>query len=137
MKVSGKIKPAEYTMFLEAWSCLAMARLMLVFRPFKKILPFLRSGEKNVEINVNSEILQQIKLSIARACVRSPWRTRCFEQALAAKMMLNRRKISSTIFFGVKKENTEELAAHAWVKSGEFIVTGWQKVKEYTVVGSF
>jgi len=136
LKPLMKIQPGEYLMFMEAWFFLALARLMLMWRPFKKILPLLQSGTKEAG-GTDSEILQDIKLSIARACIRSPWRTKCFEQALTAKMMLNRRGVASTTYFGVKKDGRGVLAAHAWLKSGEFVVTGWQRIKEYTVVGEF
>lgn len=126
----------EYLLFLEAWYFLAKARLMLVFQPFKKIIPTLRNSTKKNQGSVQQ--LEQIQLSIARACVRSPWRTKCFEQALAAKMMLKRRDIESTIFFGVRKaDDGKNIHAHAWLKSGDIIITGWQKVDTYTVVGVF
>lgn len=83
-------------------------------------------------------ILEQIQMSIARACARSPWRTKCFEQALTAKMMTRRRGLESVTYFGVKKsEDSEKIDAHAWVKSGEFVITGWQKTDDYTVVAVF
>jgi hypothetical protein len=126
-------------MFAEAWFLLAVARLMLLFVPFKKLVPVMQYKRvKTYPPGQEQLILHGIQAAIARACVRSPWRTKCFEQALAAKMMTGRRGIDSIIFFGVAKGGEgEKLQAHAWVKCESFIVTGWAGVDKYTVVGTF
>ena len=127
----------DFIFFTEAWCFLGAARLMLLFRPFKKLLPIL-SKKQGQHTIADEETLQLIKLSIARAGIRSPWRTKCFEQALAAKMMLNRRGIKSTVYFGVMKgKDGDHLQAHAWVKVGEFVITGWKGIEQYSVVGIF
>jgi len=119
--------------FTEAWICLGIARMMLVFRPFNKILPVLKSDATSYKI-AGIETLQLIKLSIARAAVRSPWRTKCFEQALAARMMLKRRGLATVTYFGVLKNSNGSIEAHAWLECGAFVVTGWKKKDEYTVI---
>lgn len=140
--IFGAMKQApvkDIFMFAEAWCLLALARLMLLFMPLKKLVPVMRY--KRIKTHPPEQeklILQRIQLAVARACVRSPWRTKCFEQALAAKLMTARRGINSTIFFGVAKTGGDEkLQAHAWVKCGSFIVTGWTGIDKYTVVGTF
>lgn len=126
-------------LFAEAWLLLAIARCMLVFLPFKKIVPVLGKleGKGVADQKDNSNFLFQIKLAIARACRYSPWRTKCFEQALAAKMMLKRRSFISTIFFGVYKDADNKLNAHAWLQTGEQIITGGGNLERYTVLSSF
>jgi hypothetical protein len=125
----------DYRFFVEAWLLLAYSRLLLLFRPFNKILPVLKN---DVAPNKDAEIalLMQIQLAIARAAKKSPWRTKCFEQALAGRMMLKRRGFATTTYFGVLK-NSDSLEAHAWLKCGEFVVTGWKKINDYTIVGAF
>lgn len=93
---------------------------------------------KKLENNGDMLFLQRMQLAIMRACKRSPWRTMCFEQALAAKMMLNRRGIQAKTYFGVKKDTPDDrLQAHAWVECGAMIVTGWQRVGSYEVLAVF
>jgi len=131
-----RISLKEVGLFAEAWICLAIARLMLVFMPFKRIVPFLK--RKKANRRADHVRLGMIQLAIARACVRSPWRTKCFEQALAAKMMLNRRGIESTVSFGLRKASAgDAIEAHAWLQSGDFVVTGWQQVNTYDVIAVF
>jgi len=138
MKANRSLK--DYFLFAEAWLLLAVARLMLVFLPFKKIMPLLGKRDSNTtsEPQNHNSTLSAIKLAIMRACGYSPWRTKCFEQALAAKMMLKRRGFISTVFFGVYKDNdSSKLNAHAWLQCGEQVLTGGNNLERYTVLSSF
>ena len=129
----------DYLFFGEAWLFLAIARLMLVFLPFKKIVPVL--GTRGSALEPESEnaeaILANIKLAVQRGCRYSPWRTKCFEQALAANMMLKRRNFVSIVFFGVYKEDGNKLNAHAWLQSCGQVITGGGNLEKYTVLSSF
>lgn len=126
----------DYTLFAEAWVFLLRARWMLLFRPFSKIVPVMRNTVSECRSG-DEALLFQVRLAIARASIRSPWRTKCFEQALAARMMLSRRGVATQTFFGVLKNDSNALEAHAWLKSGDFVVTGWRRMDQYTVVGVF
>lgn len=126
----------DYMFFAEAWLSLARARWMLLFRPFNKIMPLIKN-DREFTNEAGIELLGLIQLSIARASVRSPWRTKCFEQALAARMMLMRRGIAATIYFGVLKKPDNKMEAHAWLKCRDIVVTGWKKMDSYTVVAQF
>src|ERR1700710_2095079 len=89
-----------YLLFAEAWIFLAMARFMLLFFQFKKIIPVLGAANtpNRVQPAFDNRIFPLISLSVKRACKYSPWRTKCFEQAIAAKLMLKRRHAICTIF---------------------------------------
>lgn len=132
-------KFTDYLLFAEAWLLLAIARLMLVFLPFKKIIPVLGNiqGKDEQSYRANDSKLLSVKLSIERGGRYSPWRTRCFEQALAAKMMLKRRRFVSTVFFGVCKDGDNKLNAHAWLQSCGQIITGGGNLEKFTVLSSF
>lgn len=79
-----------------------------------------------------------IGLAVTRASRYSPWRAKCFEQALAALLMLRRRRLQCIIYFGVdKKNNNGELIAHAWLSSNGQIITGGKHTHQYTIVGKF
>jgi hypothetical protein len=138
MKASRSLK--DYFLFAEAWLLLAVARLMLVFLPFRKIMPLLGKPGSNTTFEPQNDnlTLSAIKLAIMRGCGYSPWRTKCFEQALAAKMMLKRRGFISTVSFGVYKDNdSNKLNAHAWLQCGQQVLTGGNNLERYTVLSSF
>jgi hypothetical protein len=137
-----KIAIGSIRMFVEAWLWLAVARTMLILLPFRKLTPIL--GEKIVHpcsaehIPMHHDRLYNIGKSILRAGSWSPWRTKCFEQALAAKFMLKYRRMASTVFFGVsKRKKNGRLYAHAWLESGGLTVTGDKHLEQFTVIACF
>ncbi len=149
MKLKDILKyPArEYLFFAEAWLLLAISRSLILFRPFRKLLPLLGKQVSQPEADqaasepvAPEELLKMIQISILRAARRSPWRTMCFEQALTARMMLRRRHLKSVIFFGVNinpDETDKKMTAHAWLICSGFTVTGGKKNDMFTVVGRF
>jgi hypothetical protein len=73
-----------------------------------------------------------------RACGRrAPWRAVCFQQGLTAQIMLRRRGVESTLYFGVALEKTEGLSAHVWVKAGERDVVGCEEASGYAALVAF
>jgi hypothetical protein len=137
----------EYLLFLEAWCFLAVARILIFWIPFRKLLPLLgrQVSQEEAEtaasaLTSSNELLEQIRISLLRACRRSPWRTKCFEQALSVRMMLRRRKIKSVIYFGVRMNQPdpkEKMIAHAWLKCSGVVETGGKNNEMFTVVGRF
>ena len=111
--------------------------------PFKKIAPFIGKLLTTAEINPDhTETIKDVfplQKAIARGCRYSFWKTKCFEQALAAKMMLKRRGLPFVLYFGVlKDEKTVKINAHAWVSySGTIICGNMPNLKSYTIVSRF
>jgi hypothetical protein len=56
---------------------------------------------------------------------------------LAATWMLQRRDISSTLYFGLAKDSNRGVKAHAWVRSGARILTGAEGHEDFEVVATF
>jgi hypothetical protein len=57
-------------------------------------------------------------------------------QAIAAKLMLKRRGIPSTLHLGVAKEDNRFMA-HAWLRSGSIILTGGAGRERFTIISTF
>lgn len=124
-------------LFAEAWVYLGIARVMLVFMPFRKIAPMLGESIYADTASLPSSLRpHRIRAAISRAASCAPWRTKCFEQALAGKLMLRYRRMSGVIFFGVNKAGAE-LKAHAWLESEGVIITGAKGIEQYTVIARF
>lgn len=135
-----KVSFKEYLLLIEAWFFLALARAILIVMPFKRIAPLLGKVNNDVPLSPPHEkdvILHQIKISILRGSRFSPWRTKCFEQAIAGKAMLRMRHIRSLLYLGAYKDPANQLKAHAWLIAGDIVVTGGPKVEQYTVVSWF
>jgi hypothetical protein len=119
----------------EALAFLALARIAVVALPFRVLEP--RLGVRRAETPATERldpVSRRVAWAIAVAARRTPWRSACLEQAIAAKAMLRRRGIASTLYLGVAKD---PFVAHAWLRVGAMNVTGGQDIGRYAVVASF
>jgi hypothetical protein len=144
LKKFWQVPRREKVLFCEAVYRLLMARLAILIFPFRKIAP--RLGEHMKETPRQEQphytrTLVQIRQAMRRAGKYTPWESACLAQSIAGKMMLNRRNIPSTLYLGVAKEKKEKrkLKAHAWLRSGNIILTGQKGVNlsAFTVVSMF
>ena len=97
-------------------------------------------GLVNVETihnDVNNNFSNQIEKAIQRASHYSIHSSKCYDQALAGKLMCKWRKLPSTIYFGLSKNEKDNLIAHAWLRVGNRIITGKRGHEQYTVVASY
>jgi hypothetical protein len=118
---------------LEALFFLTLAKLGVKLLPFKQLAKLIGSKAEGY-INQDLEIKKLDQLRLVRQMIGVAsrnvfWSSVCLDQAIAAKWMLNRRKIKSRLHFGVlkdKQENENILKAHAWlIVNKDFLVTGW------------
>lgn len=128
-------------LFTDLFASLAIARLFILFVPFKHIASFMESNHNIKQTqakNPNETLLKTVSGYTRKISKMTPWGYNCFAKALATKFFLNRKKIPSTIYFGVcHKGKQNKFKAHAWLKCGEIIITGAQNHEHYTVMKSF
>ncbi|MEY4571811.1 MAG: hypothetical protein RLZ10_1022 [Bacteroidota bacterium] len=126
-----------YLVFIEAWILLHVSKAIILFFPFKKIAAKL--GVSQVETPkdpIAGYQLSLVEISLKRAVKYTVHNSKCYDQALAAKFMLNRQQLPSTLYFGLSKEDNQ-LSAHAWVRCGDTIVIGKRGFEKYTPVAWF
>lgn len=133
---------AERLLLLEAIAMLGAARLLILTIPFRWLAVSL--GKTMTESGPHQEpcALRQacmIGQAIRSAAGNTPWESVCLPQAVAGQWMLKRRGIGATLYLGVTKadDRPENLAAHAWLRCGDQIVTGAAGHRLFTVVASF
>jgi hypothetical protein len=129
---------AHRRLLIEAIARLAVARIAVAFVPFRFIARRLgvAEGEPSLQPVDDPSKLREISWAIQTVSRRAPWRCKCLEQGVAAKMMLRRRGLPSTLYLGVARRDAE-LEAHAWLRSGTFIVTGGGDLTRFAVVSTF
>jgi hypothetical protein len=133
----------EWRLLVEAGLCLVVVRLALWFVPFRRLAS--RFGNTmEVSPTDETEVQRVAMLPIGWAVQvlgeRLPWMSQCLVQALAATWMLQRRRIPSTLYFGIAKDSSgqlKDLLAHAWVRSGTQVLTGARGRDGFTVVATF
>ena len=144
----------ERRLFIEALFWCGLARLVILLLPFRiyarlmgKPHAELKEKDESSETNKTLEAatrssLEEIGRAVRRAGRHAPWKTRksrktrCLVEAIAAKRMLKRRKINCRIYLGVAREN-DRMIAHAWLQSGNIILTGNKNLNTFTVVSIF
>ncbi|HEY2483291.1 MAG TPA: lasso peptide biosynthesis B2 protein [Caulobacteraceae bacterium] len=122
---------------VEAFTLLALSSAAIRVLPFTPIgrLASMRLGRPRAKLDpgVSARVAWAV-----RACGRrAPWRAVCFQQGLAAQIMLRRRGVDSTLYFGAAHEKTEGLTAHVWVKAGERDVVGCEEAAGFAVLATF
>ena len=126
-------------LLLEAVGWLGIAGLVLALLPFRYV-GFLAARPINRpepprQARVNK--VQRIRWAIISAAARVPWRALCFEQGLAAQLMLRRRGISSVLYYGAAQDDGRGLYAHVWVRDGEVNVIGGEIADRFAILAAF
>jgi Transglutaminase-like superfamily len=129
----------ERLLLSEALTCLGLARSAVLLLPSRWLIPLLgqqRHETPATDTPVRRSTLQAVGRAVAAASRHTPWESACLVQAIAAKLMLKRRGIPSTLYLGVTKEDNR-LTAHAWLRSGPFVLTGGTGRQRFTVISTF
>jgi hypothetical protein len=119
-------------MLLHAIVWLAMARIMLIVMPFKKLAASLSGKQTSAKGDPDPELLERISFAVRAAAGNVPWRSDCFPRTIAARMILRHYGYTSTIHLGAERAEAGALAGHAWLTSGDTVVTGGEELDRYT-----
>lgn len=129
--------------YLPVWILLGLSRLAIITLRFRvlvrilgepAVLPFRRPSLSSAE----RQRANEIGLVIRSASCRTPWKSNCFTQAVAARVMLGLFGLPWVVIFGVQRSRTNGARlAHAWVSSGAVRVTGGHGQQRYAFSGAF
>ena len=125
--------------FLYAYFYTGVFRMYILFVPFNKLRKRMGKHKKESaekETRDVYKIASHISWVVTLISSKTPWESKCLVQALTAQRMLKSKGISTTIYLGVRKEGNE-MKAHAWLRCGEYYVTGGAIREQYTVVAKF
>jgi hypothetical protein len=128
----------DYFFFIEAWCLLHLAKLVILIVPFKKIAS--RMGKLQVESTHDLKSMEaptKIEHAIRRSSRYTLHNSKCYDQALTAKALLSQIGLPATIYFGLAKESSNQLSAHAWVRCGNKIITGKAGMERFTIIACF
>ncbi len=127
------------SLLLESYYYLGKARLAKSV-PFSKVAPTLgiQMDETDYEIKeLHRKTLRMISHAIHLVSKYTLWESQCLVKAMAAMSMLEKRGIESTLYLGTAKEESGEMIAHAWLRSGPYYITGAEGMERFTVVAKF
>jgi hypothetical protein len=129
-----KLSGADKWMLLHAVIWLALARLMLLVMPFRRLAMKLSGGRESLAEEPDLALLERIGFAVRTAAANVPWRSDCFPQSIAGWMLLKHHGYRSTICLGVERKGEAELLGHAWLTCGEFVVTGGEDLDRYAEI---
>jgi len=139
IKKYNRLASSEKKLFFESLFLSFKIRFLIKFYSMKKYAHKLGT-ENKLSDNIEAAEIEKLKpfiASIKRVSRYSFWRTKCFEEAFALKKLIEKRGYTSTIYFGVAKEESNSLKAHAWLKIGDAVIIGGRGHKQYTVTKFF
>ncbi len=126
-----ELQAADRRLLAAAMLSVVKARLTVTFVPIRKILQPVtpRAAAMNGDANA-----ARISWAVETAGRIVPSGKNCLVRAIAGREMLARRGVSSQIRLGVAKSSPERLDGHAWLESGDMIVTGEGEHRSYTAM---
>ena len=128
----------EKALALEAAAELAAATLLLAMLPFRHVARRLEGASPPPRSGIDPALLRPIGRAVARAARHLPWHPLCLPQTMAARAMLRRRGIPSTLHFGMALKGEERtMKAHAWLTAGTAGVIGTPAEGEFTVLARY
>jgi len=129
---------------LEAAIFLLIARLWLLLAPFRHVAPRLGKAHAAGETPEHStgaaaDLAREIGWAVSRTARHVPFKAVCLQQAVAARLMLQRRGVRSILSLGVAAPEWGEvpLLAHAWLDAEGVKVTGYPVPPNFAKVACF
>ncbi len=139
----SRLRPFEKAWLLPAWFLLGLCRLLVLLIPFRLISAHLGAPYGTVAwvpvLDAREEVMAHAISRIIQSAARNtPWKSNCFPQAIAARVLLGLYGVPYTLFFGVSHDASgAELNAHAWVTAGRVRVSGGGSFGQFTVLACF
>jgi hypothetical protein len=143
----GQIDNRRRAQAIEAVAWLLLARLALIFIPFPRLARHLGTfvaptdaralQEKSLPAPDHARLAEDIGWAVTSAARYMPFKAVCLPQAMAARVMLKRRGVSSVLHFGAAKGETKPLDAHAWLDAAGVEVTGYPVAKNFAEIACF
>ncbi|MGD8781905.1 MAG: lasso peptide biosynthesis B2 protein [Ignavibacteria bacterium] len=134
-----KLSPGEKWIFFEAYFLSVAISLLINLLPFKWLAKRLGRHMNETSFTIDprlEETALKTGILIQKTVRFIPWNIKCLTRAVVGKFILKQKKIRSTLYLGVKKDNAK-MEAHAWLRVGNKIITGKEVANEFTIVSYF
>lgn len=123
-------------LFIHAFFLSAKVKLTLRLLPYRFRLYWM--GDMNTETEITEiDLFQQQRTMVKEAMVwckiYTPWHIECYTMAVTAKILLREMGLSSTLYIGFRKNQDKRIEGHAWLRSGNLMITGGDIANLFTV----
>jgi len=133
-----RVSRQDRLLLLEAGISLLLAATAIRVLPFRVLGRFAARPVHRPAppTDARASKLNRTRWAIGVCARRMPW-ARCFQQGLAAQLMLRRRGIGVTLYYGAAPNQQQGLSAHVWVRDGDIDVVGGEIASAYAVLATF
>lgn len=108
----------------KSFTALCIAHWQVHHQEFSKLSQKLGQQEQPPVATLSAKQRQQLyKTAVTVRKLGKVFGFKCLAQAVAAQRLLKRKKITTQLYLGVNK-NENALKAHAWLKHGDYFITG-------------
>jgi transglutaminase superfamily protein len=134
-----QLSQRDRLLLFEAIVCLGIAALAIAVLPFRRVALLAARPIRTRELPIQQrrDKVRRIRWAIISTGARVPWRVMCFQQGLAAQLMLRRRGIASVLYYGAAQDDRSGLHAHVWVRDGDVDVIGGEIACRFTILARF
>lgn len=131
--------PSEWLALSEAMTLITIAAPVIKFTPLKKLGRIFSAPTRGEDTDPANRalVIERVAWAVDRAAKRSKLRALCFERGLTAQIMLRRRGIDATMFYGLMPGKDAPLDAHVWVAADGIDVTGGANASLYATLATF
>jgi hypothetical protein len=129
---------ANQLVLAEALVTLTFVSLAIRLLPFRLVVKAAKAGAAAPAATAEARTtVIRCRWAVEKWADAVPWRTVCFQKGLALHMMLRRRRIASTLHYGVMQNQERGLTAHVWVSESGQIVIGGEIAADYQELACF
>lgn len=139
LKYLFQLSTKDKLLIIEIIALLSFAKLCIKVIRFNILTNWIGKIHRETARESKNSLMKlfKIKRFIKSITKYLPWESVCYDKAIAAKLILNRRKIPSTLYIGLVKSKYGQLDGHAWVRAGNFYITGGMERKKYHTIAFF
>jgi hypothetical protein len=133
-----RISWQDRLLLLEAILWLGVAGIAIAVLPFSQIGRLAgRPIRRPLPRDARLEKIWRVRWAITTTAAQVPWRALCFQQGLAAQLMLRLRDIPSVLYYGAAQDNRSGLYAHVWVRDGNVDIIGGEMASNFAILATF
>lgn len=122
---------ADWALAIEALIWLGLTGAALRLLSFKALMRLAAWPLGGVGLASDAD---RVGWAVCAAARRWPGRPACFQQGLAAQIMLRRRGLASRLFYGARSNGAQGPRAHVWVRLADRDVVGGGPTAHYAVL---
>lgn len=142
LKILARTTFSDYLLIFQIYFLLYLSKWKIETKELKEIIDWASIGKREEEFTPSPDQIRYIRKISHYTKVLSHFvlfKSKCYDQALTVKKMLNKKEVPATLSMGLKIGESErvEMKAHAWVNFKNWIIIGGKIKNNYTELGSF